>query len=169
MPRPITNSFRRAIEAEASGRIVLVALIFEHDELDKPIRVINDTRDFLIGGERYFGAPFQIELVSDTDGTPEARLSVQNVDRRVGLAVEGLTGSPTVTARIYDSGDFDLTVDPRTPTGTPDVEYEAGDLEFVEIEITSEMVGGSLILRDYGAEPWPKTLATQDMAPGLFL
>ena len=169
MPRDLSNSFRRMLEAEATGRMPIIVAIFDHDDLDEPIRVVNDTKDFLIGGNRYYGAPFDLELVSDTDAAPEARMSVQNVDRRVGLQVEDLVDSPDVTIRAYDSNDFDLDLDPREPTGTPTVEYEAGDLEFAEIDITAENVGGVLMLRDYGAEPWPMMLCTQDRFPGLFL
>lgn len=169
MPRELSSSFRKMLEAEATGRMLVVVAIFQHADLSPNIRIVNDTKDFLIGGDRYYGAPFDIELVTDTDGVPEARMSVQNVDRRVGLQIEDIVESPTVTIRIYDSSDFDLTADPREATGTPDVEYEAGDLEFAEIDITAERVSGTLILRDYGAEPWPTTQATQGRFPGLFL
>ena len=169
MPRDLSTSFRRMLEAEATGRMLVVVAIFQHDDLSAPIRIVNDTKDYLIGSDRYYGAPFDIELVTDTDGVPEARMSVQNVDRRVGLQIEDIVTSPTVTIRVYDSNDFDLDADPREATGTPTAEYEAGDLEFAEIDITAERVSGTLILRDYGAEPWPKTLATQDLFPGLFL
>lgn len=169
MPRDLSASFRRMLEAEAAGRMVVMVAIFQHADLSPNIRIVNDTRDYIIGGDRYYGAPFECELVTDTDGLPEARMSCQNVDRRVGLQIEDIVESPTVTIRLYDSNDFDQTVDPREETGTADVEYEAGDLEFTEIEITAERVSGTLILRDYGTEPWPKILATQARCPGLFL
>lgn len=169
MPRTISANFRRMLEAQATGRMLVITAEFQHPDLSPNVRVVNDSKDYIIDGDRYYGAPFEVELVSDTDGVPEARMSVQNVDRRVGLAIESIVDSPTVTIRIYDSADFDQTVDPRVETGTADVEYEAGDLEFTEIDISAEQVGGTLILRDYGTEPWPRLLATQARFPGLFL
>lgn len=169
MPRALGTSLRRMLEAPATGRMVVMVAIFQHPDLDDDIRVVNDTKDWVIGGDTYYGAPFDCELVDDTDGVPRARLSCQNVDRRVGLQIEDIVDTPTVTLRLYDSADFDLDADPRTPTGTPTVRYEAGDLEFTGLDITAETVSGDLVLRDYGTEPWPKLLCTPELTPGLFL
>jgi hypothetical protein len=169
VPRDLGNDFRRMLEAESAGRMVVMVAIFSHDDLDTPIRIVNDTVDWMIGGNLYYGAPFECDLVDDTDGVPRARISCQNADRRVGLSVEDLVETPTVTIRLYDSNDFDLDVEPRVETGTATVEYEAGDLEFTGIEITLAEVSGDLVLRDYGTEPWPKLIATPELCPGLFL
>lgn len=114
MPRNIEVSFRREIEAGNAKEVNLAFVTISHASLDDPIRVVWDVKDYVWGGLRYIGFPFDMQILSDEEGPPKAQLSIQNIDPRIGDTIRGLPTPPKVSLLLLSSADFDTNNDPRT-------------------------------------------------------
>lgn len=181
--RAITDSFRNALEASASGEVVLIFLTIAHDDLpDTPIRVVSEDQrgvsylnglivNYKYGSQLYLGCPFLMELLTDDDRPPRGTLTVPDVDRSIGINVLALTSAPEITVTLLKLSDFSDAVDgdnARNPTGTPAVEYYAESLFLRNFSGDASMVSADIQSTDLAGEPWPKTRATSDMLPALY-
>ena len=75
-----------------------------------PVRVVNDTREHVIEGERYAGLRFEARLADDVEGrAPRAELVIDNVGRDLTQWVEAAEGGIGATVRIMQvlAGDSD--------------------------------------------------------------
>jgi hypothetical protein len=117
-----------------------------HPSIINPIRVANDVVDYEFEGNLYIGFPFELEIVSDTAGTPRGQLRIQNVDRRIGEAVLSLTSPPQLRIILCAQSDFaDVTVGGRVRqelSGGTIPEYEASHLIFGNISVDAMAVSG---------------------------
>lgn len=121
------------------------------------IRLANNTEDVTSNGETFVGFPFQIERMSEQEGTPpRARVRVQNVDRRLGDLVRALTVSPT--ARI----DQALASDPST------LETSWQGFRLRDLTVDAIAVIGTLTGPELDREPYPVTRGTSDRTPALW-
>lgn len=168
MQRTVAASVRREIDRQESAEALLVFLTIEQTELADPIRVVADSKDFEYGGNLFTGFLFDIELLTDREQPPEARLSIQNVDQKIGNAVRGLTEPPRVKIEVLPLSEFDTTVEPRTPISTATAIYTADKLFLVDISVDAMTISGRLKSWDYTQETWPGVRATQNRCPGLF-
>ncbi len=168
MERVIAQSLRREIDRQESGEELLVFLTITHPTMDEIIRVVTDPENFTYGGEEYIGFLFDIEFLSDSDRFPETRLVIQNVDERIGKAIKDLIDPPRVKIEAIPLSEFDTSVIPRVPLGTPEVAYLADKLFLIDVEIDALQVSGRLVNWNYSQEVWPGTRATQNRCPGLF-
>ena len=114
MTRNITSAFRELTESSFRDEVDLCFLTITHDDLAEPIRVVWDTKDFVYGGETFIGFPFDLEILSDDEKPPQAKLTIQNIDPRIGDSIRELSSPPRLKIELLSSADFDLTVDPRT-------------------------------------------------------
>ena len=168
MPRAFSATFRANLEDPHNDDPPLVFLTFSHDDWGDDLRFVWDVKDYVLDGDTYIGFPFALELLSDSEEAPTGRLSIQNVDRMIGEAVRGLTTSPSLKIEIYPASDWDLTLDPRTPLGTPALQYRAEHLELGDVQVDAMAVQASLRSWDYVQEPWPSRRAVQPLLPALF-
>lgn len=180
--REVSNAFRAMMEAQASGEVILVFADIEHDDLDETVRVVSEDQggvsylngqivNYKYGGNLYQGCPFLTQLISDDDRAPRGLITVPDVDRAIGRRVLALGSSPEITLRLMKLSDFSDGVDgdnARTPTGTPDVEYEAAGFLLRNVAGDAIAVQGELQGTGIRGEPWPKTRATPDVCPGLY-
>ena len=166
--RSIPSATLAEIESASTTENILVFVTLDHDVLSEPIRVVSDPVNYVYGSNTYTGFQFDIEILTDDDRPPTARLSVQNVDREIGDALRKITSPMKVTLTIIAGSQFTQSVDPRAEIGTASTMYSATDLELVDVEVTAMFVTGTLRLRDYSQEQWPSTMGTQDRLPGLF-
>ena len=166
--RSLPTTFRAALEDPHNDDPPLVFLTLSHADLTDPIRCVWDTVDYVLSSNTYIGFPFEISLPSDGDGEPQGRLTIQNVDRRIGEAVLALSGPPLVTIEIYAASDWDLTVVPRVPLGTPALAYRAGNLYFRQISVDASTASGALTSWNFASQPWPGKVAMAGILPGLF-
>ncbi|MBB5754631.1 DUF1833 family protein [Prosthecomicrobium pneumaticum] len=165
MPRALSASLRRALESRASGDANLVFLTIDHPNLAEPVRLVLNTVDMIRDGVTWTAMPFEAALLSDDDQPPTAQLSVPNIDRRIGEVVRGLTSPARVTLELLSSADFDLTVTPHEPTGTPAAFYTARNLYLIEVEGDVQLVQGQLKGWDYLQRTWPGRRANPSQAP----
>lgn len=177
--REISQQLDAELDAPRSVTALLYFLTIEHPRITEPIRAVSNeygdnVRDHILGGNRYFGIPFQLEIVSDDERPPRGRLSVLNIERKVGLAVRLLQSRPLLTIEQYAASDFTAVVDDeeeaKLPIGTPVVEYRAPFLTLVNLTGNAMWVEGDIasFVADISREPASPIRATQDRFPGLF-
>jgi hypothetical protein len=170
MPRNITDVFRSRVEDPHNPDPALIFVTLDHADLDDPIRVVSDSdkMNYVLGGDTYVGFPFKCSILSDGEDAPRGKLMLQNVDRSVGLAAKALTRAPSATLEIYLASDWDLTVVPRVPLGTPARAYRATGLFFRQISVDAVSASGSLESGNFATQPWPSIPASQGLLPCLF-
>lgn len=170
MPRNVTLSFRQAAESSFNDDVDLVFLTISHPTLAEAIRVVWDTKDYVYGGLTFTGFPFDIELLSDEEGPPRARLQIQNVEPRIGDTIRMLTTPPRLKMELLSSADFNLTVTPRVELGSPapTVVYSADRLYLTNVSVDVMSISGFIVGWDYIQRVWPGKRATQAYFPGLF-
>jgi len=170
MPRNISMSFRQSAEANFSDDVDLCFLTISHPTLIDPIRVVWDTKDFVYGGNTFIGFPFDITLLSDDEQPPTAKLTIQNVDPRIGDTVRLLQSPPRLKMELLSSTDFVLTNDPRTEVGSPvpTVVYMADKLFLTNIQVDVLAISATIVGWDYLQRVWPGQRALQSTFPGLF-
>lgn len=162
------------LRQEASDQL-LFFLTIDHADLGEPIRVVRDSTTS--GGEAltytwqglpWQGFPFEVNWLSDTDSAPTARLTVPNVDRKVGQAVDALTSAPEIRIDLVLASEFDLTVNPRVPLAADPVpEASAIGLGLYDAEVNTLTVTGTLKSWDYTQEVYPNLRATRTRCPAL--
>lgn len=166
LPEPIRSDLLSGTSSHA-----LIAALVLSAPLMPTLRLVSDTRPFVIGDEEYIAQPFQAAPAEDDDDlSPSLSLVLSNADRRVGEALRRSTEQARAELVWYWMGDFDLSVTPRVPTGTPTrvlqlsrwrvVEVNSADVNAVSIRIQR---------RDISQEPFPFLRATENVAPGLAL
>ena len=167
MSRAITNV--EMLNAEATGDVLLAFALIEHPQLLEPLRVVSDVLPYSWGGHEWVAVPFGFRVLSDTDTAAETRVVIPNVNRRIGNALLAMSGRAQISVWVLSSDDFDLSVEPREPVGTPTPLYSFTRYDLVDITGDAVQISGRVILRDYSQEPWPGTLATESRCPGLFV
>jgi len=144
-------------------------LTISHAELDTPIRIVADPEDFQKDGYTFTGFPFSINLLTDTDKVPEARITLPNVDKKIGTLVRGITGPVNLHLELVALSEFDLTVFPRTPLSSPvTVEYSAPHLYLTDVEGDAGQISGLIIGYNLSREAVPGYRCTQELTPGLW-
>lgn len=159
----------RELERQDSQEALLVFLSFYSDRLYEPIRVVSDVENFILDGEEYQAFDFDINLMSDNDGPPRAKLTILNVDERIGEAVLASTTPIRMDMQIVAMSEFNLKNTPRTELNNPSPRvYKAQHLRLAEVKGDLLKVTGTIVSWDYTQESWPAIKATQDRYPGLF-
>lgn len=166
--RPVDAGLRAGLERETAPDALLAFLTVRHPRLVAPIRLVSDVFDYLRGAERFVGLPFGFRAVTDEESAPATELTMQNVDRRIGAALRSMPDRARVEVELLSSADFDLTRDPREELAPATPIYAMRHFQLVEVTATASRITGTLMLRDYGQEPWPGQSATQSVCPGLF-
>lgn len=167
--RTISAGSRREIERQESAEAFPIFVTITHESIDEPICIVSDPKDFTLNGNTYKGFVFDLDIPNDNERPPEARLTFQNVDRRIGDAVRNLNSPPVVKIEVYPLSDFDTTVNPRVPVTTAVAEYTADKLFLVDIEVDQLSISGRLVSWNYTQESFPMQRATQVRTPGLFV
>lgn len=168
MARTISQSLRAAVQRQETGEAIIPFITITHANLDPPIRVAGDGVDYVWQGETWTGFFFEVEMLSDDESPPRSRLTIQNVDRKIGDAVRALTSPPRLRIDLVAASEFDQTVKPRTALGTPVIDYTANHLFLASISVDSLQVTAEIVSWDYTQTTYPGRLSTQDRYPALF-
>ena len=169
--RNFSTSFRRHIEARHEENVDLCFLTIENPELVEPVRVVWDNKDFIKGGKTFIGFPFDIvPILTDDDQPPRAQLKIQNIDPRIGDALQNLSTALRLTIELASSIDWNLDVDPRTEknSSTTEIAYTATNLFLINVKVDAVEVAGEIVGWDYLQRTWPAQRVTQDLLPGAF-
>ena len=166
--RDIPAPVRAAIEDASAPDAIMACVTVTHPDLDEPIRIVSDTLDYTYGGHLYIGLLFSWGVMDDGEGAPQAELTLPDTDRRIGEALRQASGEARVTVHVLSSSDFDLSVVPRVPVGTPAPVYVIPNLVLLSASADGQQIACQIGLRDYSQEPWPCIYATELRLPGLY-
>lgn len=150
-----TQADREAI-SQNSPDVWIVLLELAHASMPTPIRITSDNVDTVHLGDTYQVFPFYLALPNDDDQVPTTQLTISNVSREIGRAVEGIATSPNVTITLVLASDPDTVV------------LQFTGFEFTDISWDAMSMTGTLSQRVYWDEPYPKQRSTPSLFPGLF-
>lgn len=100
--RNLSEAALASITSQDTDEVWLLLLVIEHAQiLDGPLRFVNNMEDIDVNGDTYIAFPFAIDLPGeDPDQPNNARLRIDNVDRRIIEAIRGLTSPPKAHLRV---------------------------------------------------------------------
>lgn len=159
--RNVSDNLKRQLFTPHRDKDLRYLITFSHPSFAQPYRFVNgdpnEFADLVSNGETFQTFPFDIVLVTDSDGSPSAQLMIQNVDDRIGTVVLDLPDDALkVTLQLV-------------LRETPDViEYEVVGMELVDVEINAMVVSGSLIIRGQVVEPCPGRTLSGEISPVFF-
>ncbi len=79
----------------------LELMVIEHASFASPVRIVNDTRDWVIAGNTYVALPFGIKLPTQAQQeNPRAQIRIDNVGRELTAAIEGLPVGASLIATL---------------------------------------------------------------------
>ena len=149
MSRSVSATFLEKVFAQETSEVFLCILEIDHDDLDAPIRVVNNTENITSGGYEYIGFPFELSMPADVeDQIPSVSLSIDNVDRTIVQAIRTISSPPTVYLSVI------LASDPDTVERAP-IELTLREAEYDQLVVT-----GSLEPHDVLTEPFPQSCFT---------
>lgn len=181
--RKISAVLRHELEASASGEVVLAFATITHDDLTDTIRVVAEDDgcvsynqgkiiNYRWNGNLFLGLPFFLELLTDDERPPRGKVTLPDVEHRVGVEVLALLDSPTIRFDILKLSDFSAAIDAdnaRNPLDVPAVEYTADQLRLANVQGDAMAISGELTGVNIADDPWPFIRATKGRLPGLFV
>jgi hypothetical protein len=169
MSRTLSASLKRVLGSQEQDEALICFLTITHALLSDPVRVCSDTVDYVWNGATFIGFPFDLQILSDNDEPPTAKLSIQNVDRRIGEAVQLLDSPARLRIDVLAASWFNASATPRVALGdTPFADYTADKLFLTNVKADALAVSADIVSWNYTQEIWPGIRATQDRLPGLF-
>lgn len=136
----------------------LELMVIDHASFASPVRIVNDTRDWTIGGNTYVALPFGIKLPTQAQQeTPRAQIRIDNVGRELTAAIEGLPVGASLVATLQ-------LVSRATPT-VVDYEFVA---QLSGINITPTMVTANMGVDDTMRQTAVRIRFDPVNAPALF-
>ena len=98
---PAAEQYARTIRESAPERRLLTALEIRHPAVAQPVRVVNDTVERTIEGNRYIALRFDARLADDVEGqAAQAELAIDNVGRDLTQWIEAAGGGTGATVRV---------------------------------------------------------------------
>ncbi|MEZ0212430.1 MAG: hypothetical protein ACAH27_05700 [Xanthobacteraceae bacterium] len=172
MAAPVPFSIRSGLEDTYSGDVMLHAIKIESDLIEGgSLCLIGDSVPYTYNGLTWNPIADLITKVtwmSDGDGPPRAKIEIQNVDQEIGDTVQALTDSPIISMFLWYSTDFDLTVIPRVPIGTPQVYRLAEHLKLSNVRCDVFSLSADLSSFDY-TRAIAGYRAIPSLTPGMYL
>jgi hypothetical protein len=142
--------------AQHADEVFLVLLTIAHETLADPFRFVRNRVRVTSRGNEFLASHFEIELPNDGADVPQARITVANVDRRIGQTLQAIVTPPSVTIELVLGS-------------TPDtVERSWSQFQLTEVTWDALTVQGTLTRIAYWDEPWPYIRVTPSRFPGLF-
>jgi len=181
--RPISAALLDEIEMSASGEVVLCFATVTHADLAGPIYVVSEDDggastkngrvvNYRYGGTIFQGMPFQFQIITDDERPPRGRVSLVDVENKIGRVLIGLRSPPMVKLELLKLSDFSDAVDAdnaRNPVTTPVAEMTMDNLYLREVSHDGAVVAGTLTSYDLSSDPWPFVRSTKGRLPGLFV
>lgn len=101
MATQVSSASRSQLQATDDPHGFIELLLIEHSSWPSPVRIVSDTRDWVIGGHTYIGLPVRFKLPSQAQGeNPRARLQMDNVGRELTGLLEGLPVGASLLATL---------------------------------------------------------------------
>ena len=157
MSRNLSTAFKTVIYKQQTGETFLFLLEIDHDDLDTPLRFVNNTENVTSDSNVYTAFPFEISLPSDReDQLPTVVLAIDNIDRTLVETIRDITSPPTASVSVIMASDPDT--------------IEAGPYDFTikDANYTAEVVTSNLAFEDILNEAYPGDSFTPNHFPALF-
>jgi hypothetical protein len=151
-----TAAFTKSTLLRASSEVYVTLLTIEHPTISGPLRLACDTVDIVSRGNNYIGFPFEFKFTNDDDSPPRTSIRLQNVDRRIGLALEAMDSPATISFEVV------------MRSSPNDVELGWYESELFNARWTAIDVTADIRSADYGTEPCPPRRCTQDLTPAIW-
>lgn len=149
-----TEKLQRVTDADG----ILVLLEMTAPSFGATLRLVNDTRDWVSGGETYIGFPFRFRLPNDSAGVaPRAQLEIDNVGREMTADLESLAPNEIITAtiRIADKAN-------------PDSIFQSIPLPITHVSVTPSVVTADCGVEHIMLQAAVKLRANAFTLPGIF-
>lgn len=171
MPSVLSRDFKRAaLASETHDFPIFLLRIWHQGALPEPLLLSSDMTELLgyengtpkygtrHGGEAYLAYPFAFTLPDAPGGgdIATARLTIDNVDRRLIPALRELPTSLKVRAKIVMA------------SAPERVEYEVQELLLSSIEYDASQISGQLGIDHYLGAACPALSFLPSVTPGLF-
>lgn len=156
MPSLDSDGARAQALAQHNDDPFLVLLTLTHDTLATPIYVVRNREKIESRGNSYLAYPFEIELPTDNDEAPYAKITISNVSREIGYALEKLVTPPVALIEIV------------LASAPDDVERSWDDFELSQVSWDAMRMTGTLSQRQVWSEFYPRYRVTPKDFPGLF-
>lgn len=123
-----------------------------------PMRIANDTADWISQGQTFVGLPFRLTLPEDADGSPpQLRLQVDNVGRGITEELESMTAGSATSAKLYIIDRL-----------TPDVRAYACWLPLIDVQCTVAVATATAGVKHMMSQAACKQIANPITLPGIF-
>lgn len=149
----VSDAFKAAVAARSTSEVWIALVTITNDALSEPIYATDQSyqllptaqvRGVVSRGIEFIYMPFQLQLSAQNEtGIVRARLAIDNIDRRMVLAVQQATGDVNVTIEIVLASDVNA--------------VEMSEQYFILENVTfdANTVEGDLIVRGYDKEAFP--------------
>lgn len=152
----LSAAARAALLRERVGEPYVALATVTHPLLEETLRFVINTSHVVSRGETYLASHAEFALPNRGEGRMAAQITIANVDRRIGDAVQTMLTPAEILFEVVDAQDPDTVEIGYPPMELTDVTANA-------IAVTSDLKG-RLDLQD----AHPKTRATRSIARGLF-
>lgn len=116
---------------------LLPLLTISHPFLSEPVRLVNDTKDFVLNGETYLAMPYTISRQSDVQGElPKVSLRISNVGKAIMKWIDSSGGGRDAEIKISLARRSSQLVEEEISFGIQSV------------NVTTEVVSFNLIIQD---------------------
>ena len=137
----LSTAARKQLQRVDDPDGVMMLVLMDHPSFAGPIRIVQDTRDWVIGGTTYVGLPLSIQLPQDVNKeATRAQLRIDNIGRDLLAELEDLPpgASLDVTLRIVS----------RAAPESVEYEYVAGaSVAEVDVEVITLTLGDDELLQ----------------------
>lgn len=166
----ISLNFRESTYASETGRVPILLITFDHEDMIEPILVSTDATQRILEtdeivywgtvsrGSNFIYFPMKLKLPDDTDSGPGAmQIEIDNVDRTLTETIRDIHTPLSVKVEMVMDNALD-TVDITWPEYT-----------LTNISYNSTTIIGTMTLENLIREPFPGLMFTPATAPGVFL
>jgi hypothetical protein len=156
MSEPMTPRFWNNVSLALADDIGMVLITLNHIQLSEPIYVASADVDVVSRGITFLGWPVLVNLPSHGSAPKRGRITLQNVDPRIGRLLRELKSNISVLFE-YVSRDV------------PDeVEWDHGGLFLRNVEVNDILIQGEVVGHGTDPQNFPRTGASPATTPGLY-
>ncbi len=153
----LSTAATQAATAQQTKEVVLSLLTIDHDDLDEPVRLVDNTVDVQSRGNTHTAGGFELKLPQETgEKLPTVTLEIDNADRALTAVLRSITTKATVTHEVVLASSPD-TVERGPFTYTTD-----------QFSFTAEKIYARLAYEDILNAPIPSEVVNPTDFPGVF-
>jgi len=157
MSRVVSDDFIAACNAQETADGLMVLVTITNSDLPEPILLNTSGANVLSRGATFLACPMQVSISDDSpDRPPQAKLSLDNIDRRLVAAVRGIRSPLLVMLELVRLSEPNI------------VEAAFTDFEMKEVTYNTLTIEGTLTLEGLFSEPVIGFSFAPSYFPGLF-